>query len=440
MPRHGASAFSGRGRELRRSPTVKLRLYLVLTAIGAIAALATGHAEFVVVVAPFAAFVALGVALARDPHLVLSARLSRERLLEGDELTVTVDLEQVAEVGLLELELRPTAGLALTGDARRALRPHAGARRELAFTVRADRWGGYRAGVLTCHVRDRFALIDYELPPLALDAIRVFPTAEKLRAMLDPIELQATAGSRVARQLAEGIEFAEIRPYRPGDRLRRVNWRVTARRGSPYVSDRHPERNADVILFLDTFSDVGEARAGTLAFAVRAAATLASSYLARRDRVGVIGFGGELHGLTPGLGTAQLYRIIDALIGSEVVLSYARKNVSFVPRRLLPPKALVVAITPLIDQRSIRALFDLRARGFDLAVLDVSPVPMVSAGASPAAALAHRLWLLKRRALRSRFEQLGASVTEWRAEDEPVELPVARAVSFRRRTRHPIAT
>jgi uncharacterized protein (DUF58 family) len=256
--------------------------------------------------------------------------------------------------------------------------------------------------------------------------------------MVDPLELHATAGSRVARELAEGIEFAEVRPFRPGDRVRRINWRVSARRGSPYVSDRHPERNADVILFLDTFTDVGEARTGTLAFAVRAAAALAASYLARKDRVGVIGFGGVLHGLGPRLGTAQLYRILDALITSEVVLSYAQKRVAFVPRRLLPAKALVIAITPLIDERSIGALFDLRARGFDLVVLDVSPVPTAAAGETPAAALAYRLWLLRRRALQARFEQLGATVSEWRTE-QPLELAVTRTVSFRRRTRHPAA-
>jgi uncharacterized protein (DUF58 family) len=134
----------------------------------------------------------------------------------------------------------------------------------------------------------------------------------------------------------------------------------------------------------------------------------------------------------------QLYRILDSLISSEVVLSYADKRVSFVPRRMLPAKALVIAITPLIDERSISALFDLRARGFDLAVLDVSPVPMVGPGDTPAAALAYRLWLLRRKALITRFEQLGASVTEWRPE-QPLELSVAAAVSFRRRTRHAIA-
>ena len=62
----------------------------------------------------------------------------------------------------------------------------------------------------------------------------------------------------------------------PGDRLRSINWRASARRGELIVNDRHPERNTDVILFLDSFAEARTARAeSTLDRAVRAAATLA---------------------------------------------------------------------------------------------------------------------------------------------------------------------
>ena len=49
-----------------------------------------------------------------------------------------------------------------------------------------------------------------------------------------------------------------------------------------------------------------------------------------------------------------------------------------IPRRTLPPNALVIALSPLLDPRSVGALLDLRARGLDLAVIDVSPVPVHS--------------------------------------------------------------
>ena len=51
-----------------------------------------------------------------------------------------------------------------------------------------------------------------------------------------------------------------------------------------------------------------------------------------------------------------------------------------IPARTLPPRALVVAVTPLLDERSVAALVDLRGRGHDLVVLELSPEPYVEPG------------------------------------------------------------
>jgi uncharacterized protein (DUF58 family) len=153
--------------------------------------------------------------------------------------------------------------------------------------------------------------------------------------------------------------------------VRRVNWPATARRGAPVISDRHPERNADVVLFLDTFAEARRMHEGTLVRAVRAADTLAAAHLAQRDRVGLVAFGGMAHWLLPSAGTAQLERIADALLRSEIVFSYVLRNVKVLPPRSLPPHALVIALTPLLDERTATALSDLRGRGHDLVVVEI---------------------------------------------------------------------
>ena len=91
----------------------------------------------------------------------------------------------------------------------------------------------------------------------------------------------------------EGIEYADIRDFVPGDRVRSINWRASARRQTLVVNERHPERNTDVVLFVDSFVDVRNGDRSVLEDAVRAAATLATRYLERRDRVGLVGFGGD---------------------------------------------------------------------------------------------------------------------------------------------------
>ena len=80
------------------------------------------------------------------------------------------------------------------------------------------------------------------------------------------------------------------------------------------MNESHPERNTDVILFVDSFAEARLGGEGTLDLAVRATAALADAYGRRRDRVGLIGFGGILRWLVPGTGLVQLYRIVDALL------------------------------------------------------------------------------------------------------------------------------
>src|SRR6202008_4570836 len=126
---------------------------------------------------------------------------------------------------------------------------------------------------------------------------------------------------------------------------------------------QHLEQNTDVVLFLDTFAEVRVEGRSTNDRAVRAAATLTHGYLQRKDRVGLVGFGGFLSWLVPATGTRQLYPIVDALLTSQVVASYALRGVDVLPPRTLPPKALVLALTPLLDDRAAATLLDLRARG-----------------------------------------------------------------------------
>jgi uncharacterized protein (DUF58 family) len=199
-----------------------------------------------------------------------------------------------------------------------------------------------------------------------------------------------------------------------------------------WVNAQRPERNADVILFLDTF-DIGSTGVAALNLSVRAAAGLAARYLLDRDRVGVIGFGGVLRWLIPGSGDRQLYQIVESLITTQLSFSYAWKDVSVIPTHTLPPQALVIALTPLVDERVVTALFDLLRRGFDLAVIDVSPALFPAHGAD-LQTLAGRIWQLERQALLDRYRALGGAVARW-SDDRPLQAVVEEVTQFRRHAR-----
>jgi uncharacterized protein (DUF58 family) len=315
-----------------------------------------------------------------------------------------------------------------------AIRLAAGEKRVLELPIRCTRWGGYLPGRVHVRARDRLAVFAFEDEHDLREPLRVYPGRERLLSLLRPQETQPSSGNQVARVKGDGIEFADIRPFVPGDRVRRVNWRASARRGELVVNEAHPERNTDVILFLDTFSEARGTERGTLDLTVRAAAALAEAYLQRKDRVGVVGFGGMLSWLLPETGLKQQYRIVDALLETEIVLNYAWKDVELLPPRTLPPQALVIGLTPLLDERSVGALLDLRARGFDLAIVEVSPAPFAPPGDDEADRLAHRLWLHTRAALRYRFEAAGVPVAEWR-DGDPLASPVEEVAAWRRQAR-----
>ena len=96
--------------------------------------------------------------------------------------------------------------------------------------------------------------------------------------------------------------------------------------------------------------------------------------------------------------------------------TYTWRDVNIIPAQVLPPKALVIALTPLVDSRLVAALSNLRARGFDLVVIEVDPVPLTEPGRSEVERLAYRLWLLEREVARSRLEQLGVAIARWNDE------------------------
>ena len=387
---------------------------------------------------PFLVFAGAGLILAREPQLEAEIELDRTRLLEGETVVATVRVRNDGADGV-QVDLEPVRSRYLALDPAGAVAIELPVRGEAAvmFAVHPRRWGAHTVGPLVVRGRDPLGVTTWEGRLGRRLHVRAFPREQRLRQLVAPVRTQPFLGTHVARARGEGIEFADIRPFQFGDRVRQINWRATARRGAPQVNQRHPEHSSDVVLLLDTFEEARDQAGGTLDSAIRAAAALARAHLARRDRVGLVDFGGTLHWLEPGFGTIQLYRIIDALLASDIAFSYAWRNVDSIPLRVLPPGALVLVISPLLDQRSVALVTDLRGRGCDLTVIEVSPLDRTSPGPSAADTVAYELWRLQREALRARLQSLGIGVAEW--EREGTLGPALEGVNgFRRSARHAV--
>ena len=122
-----------------------------------------------------------------------------------------------------------------------------------------------------------------------------------------------------------------------------------------------------------------------------------------------------LRWLEPGGGLVQRYRLVDALLETGVEFSYAWKDVNVIPRADAATRALVVAVTPLLDARASPRCSTCAPAGTTSSSSRSRPSSS-SRPTGPATCSRYRLWRLQRAALLTRFERLGVAVARWTTE------------------------
>jgi uncharacterized protein (DUF58 family) len=413
--------------------TPRLRAAVWLTAVGVFAALAVGRPEPAAVATPFALLALVGLGQ-RPRRLEGSLRLDRYRARQGDRVDGELELRSRSPSDRLEVRFALPPGLTVERDELSALALCAREARMLKLILRCDRWGAYADARVRLRRYDRLRLVADEQEIELGQLLRVSAEQESLRAVARPLETEAAVGDEVARTKGHGIELSELRPFVEGDDLRRVNWRATARSGELIVNQHHPERNTAIVLLLDVLIDVSGPRGAPLDECVRAAAALGERYLARRDRVGLLAVGAGLRWLRPAGGSMQVHRVVDTLLEiRSLVAGDKEARPLAIPVRTIPPNALVLVLTPLLEDAIIRTLMELRGRGFDLAVVEIPPFQYLETEGEDAE-LAVRLLRLERDLLRSKLRARGIAVVEW-SEDGSLEATIRAMEEFRRRAR-----
>ncbi|MBA3402087.1 MAG: DUF58 domain-containing protein, partial [Actinobacteria bacterium] len=241
---------------MTRRGSPRLEGYAILAAIGLVAALALRRPELAVAAAPFALVLAIGLQLAREPGLDVRFTVAGERTVEGADVEAEIVVRTESSVDRLELLLDLPKGVEVEGEDAVAVRLRTGEERTIPVQLRCSRWGVYEVGMIEVRARDLFRLVVWETRLRRVHELKAYPHSETLTRVLDAAETQAFTGSAVARVKGDGIEYADIRDYVPGDRLRSINWRASARRTGLVVNERHPDRNTDVVLFVDSFADL----------------------------------------------------------------------------------------------------------------------------------------------------------------------------------------
>lgn len=147
------------------------------------------------------------------------------------------------------------------------------------------------------------------------DLVRLRPAGESLHLAAPRIRV-ATEGGHVSPYKGRGVEFDESRPYQPGDDLRTIDWRVTARTGKPHTKVFREERNRPVFVWLDLRRPMLFATRGAFkgVRAAELAALVAWSAVGNGDRLGGLVFSEtEHHELRPALGARSALRLLQTV-------------------------------------------------------------------------------------------------------------------------------
>ena len=401
-------------RQVRWTPAPRARSLATAALLALLAAVLTGHAALLLLAAP--ALGALALMPRRPPpeELTADVALSASRCFEGEDLTITATVRgpggRLDDI-TIQLETAPQVSLTDGTSTQTFLQAGVDPRTSARWVVRPGRWGRYSPGVV--RVTGRAGLGGFQTSVLVpADRLEVFPQPPRMRPRLVPAELLRRIGEHTGRAVGEGVEFAGIRPYVPGDRLRDVNRAVSIRRRQLHVNQRSAARAADLVIMIDAFGQAGPVADRSLDTAVHGAAALATAYLRVSDRAGIVLLGGALRWLGPAAGDRQFYRIAEMMLQARYD-SFVTPDIGRIPRTALPPGTLVVVFSPLLDPRAFGAVTDLRQRGFPLIVVDTLRDEPPADARSTYERLTLRLWRLDRAATRSALRDLGVPVLGW---------------------------
>jgi uncharacterized protein (DUF58 family) len=407
---------------LQRRNAAQNYYYFSLLLVGVLLSAVSRRLEPLCVVLPLVIALLHSRLVRAEPVFTLHCSVAPLQVFEEDRVTVQLTVRAETTVPPTELwHLLPPEAICPGGRHRVLFTLRPGEEHTFQHEVVFPRRGKYTLGQWYSRVHPgtdlQPLLAEYRYDQMCL----VYPHVSFLPQRIPPMRTHASFGNYVSRTAGEGLEFAGIRLYSHGDRVRRVHWRASLRQRQLFVTDYYCERNADVVILLDTLVSLGSPQANTLDVAVRAAASLAAHYLYHKDRVGLIHCGGVCTGLTPAAGQLQMYRILDALLATQPHFSYLTADITRIPPRMLPPGGLIFVITTMLDVRIDVVLRDLLARAFQLVLLIISParvmpVPHHRHHAEAAA----RLWRLQMDLRLYEFRRLGVPVVIQEA-DNPLD-------------------
>lgn len=358
-----------------------------------------------------------------DVDLVVSHDLSEADPEHGEEVEVTVTVENVGERTLTDLRLVDGVPPILTvvdGTPRHATVLRPGSTSSWTYTMEASH-GVHRFEPTTVIARSVGGGVEVET------TVENEEVLECTTPVVDmPLHRNTRAhdvGPLVTDDGGSGIEFHQVREYRPGDAMNRIDWKRFARTGDLTTVEFREERPASVVVVLDArraaYRAAEEGRPHGVASVLAAVEQLLPALMDERIYVGVAAVGREFLWLSPRTGTEHYLELRETL-GSHPTLSmYPPEPVATEDtsadqqlqelRKRLNNTDQVVFVSPLPDERSVNTAVTLHAAG--------TPVTVVSPDVTGDETLGGRFGTVERRHRMVTLRESGIPVADWRPDE-----------------------
>jgi len=393
-------------------PTAALVRSVVLAVALTTVAAVLGRVDVALLSVPFIVHAAWA-ALTRSGRLPRDVVIEpgRVRLHEGDSSRLTVRSDP--PVG-------GTLAAALPHDKRVHVRPASGARvgrarDALVLDVEPATWGRTSLAPPTICVVDASGswCATAAAPSVELAVAPRTTLLEGATGVARPI---GVSGGHTSAARGDGSALADVREFRPGDHLRRINWRVTSRTGTLHVNDTLTDRDTDVLVVTDTATIIGRGPS-SLDLAAGAMGAIVQQYAGYGDRIGVHDLGGRIGSLPWGTGARQVRLVVDRLSRVD-----AAQAVRAAARPVPVPRTgtLVFFCSPLLDESALAELVRLHRLGMEVVAVDTLPDEvgrMADPGRDDPDTGFPEAWAirrLKRSPVIRRLESVGIPVAAWR--------------------------
>lgn len=398
-------------------PTVAFVRSSVL-AIGLVTvALLSHRPDLLLLGTPFAIITAWSVATRPATAPTVHDRFGNTTLREGDATTWRARVADADGTEMVGARMQPAPWIDHRMGHGSVTVPAVDGCAELAVAVRSTRWGRRLVQPVQIVASSSWGAFQCSMQTVHGSLVTLpLPAAFDTAAPRRPTD--GLVGLERSTRRGEGSEFAGVRAFAGGDRIRRINWSRSLRSVHLQVNATWADQDTHVALVVDAGDDYGvsegiDGAASSLDTAVRAAGAIAEHANRRGDRISLRTFGTIGTPAIPAAsGPMHLRRVLDTLSR----LQPGRSSVGS-RRGSLPPwpangAELTVVLSPLISSEALGRAVSLGRHGLPVVVIDTLP-ESVSTDADAVAALAWRIRLLERRREIRRVQQSGIPVVRW---------------------------